>query len=242
MRDLPEARVEKTRSVGDVPARYDEDAALREIVRAGVWDQAKREAGWGHAQSRRVDRDHYMRRAAWRVVMALLLALPLIAAPAAAQSDAVLLARTCVSERGWRTDTDDCAAIHLVASARAIRFGVSIRASIRALSPRLHGDPCSVSRRWLCDLEEDGHRPEGWERASWTRRRPQWLATLDEARRLLSGEAGLVCSEVPSAWGDDRDVARRIAAGFRWTDAECDGATFVLRFGRLFRRLPVDPE
>lgn len=167
--------------------------------------------------------------------------------------DYLLLARSCVSERGWRTETDDCAAVAEVVRARMERRGVSFREAIRALAPRLHGG--TITRRlWLLDLDEDAHRPARlaapWERpiGAGPSRRDAWLATLDEARRILAGEVPSPCLERPHAWGSAQDLERRRAAGYRWRDANCPGATFVNRFGFLSRRverslaLEVDPE
>lgn len=185
-----------------------------------------------------------VRRAAL-VALALVLACAALAiAPgrAAAQPDHVLLARSCVSERSWRVDTDDCRAIAAVVQSRMERRGGTFAANIRALAPRLHG--CTITaRRWLCDLAPDGHRPDGWPRgASWERRRPQWLATLAEAEAILGGAVPSPCSEPPRCWGSRSDTERRRRAGFRFVDAVCPGAVFVNRFGRLYRPVPVDPE
>ncbi len=167
----------------------------------------------------------------------------MLASPVAAQSDAVLLARTCVSERSWAVETAACAAIGAVVRDRMERRGVSFRAALVALAPRLHG--CTIDRRrWLCDLDEDAHRPEGWPRsASWERRRSDWLATLDEAVLIVTGELPSPCAEgTARAWGSTEDLERRRSRGYRWVPATCGDARFANHFGRLFRPLETDSE
>lgn len=159
----------------------------------------------------------------------------------------VLLARTCVSERGWRTETDDCAAIYEIALARAAVSGDTLRDAICDLSPHLHGG--TVTRAWLQDLDADGGRPSGlhvpWERlrhGGLISRREAWMVTVDEARELVDGVRGRVCEGEVRAWGSDADLVRRRLAGLRWVEVEC-GETFN-HFGRVFRRVAreVDPE
>lgn len=165
----------------------------------------------------------------------------------------VLLARTCVSERGWRAETNDCAAIAEVAQLYAVTHAVPVRSALCALSPTLHGaDEEAVGRRWLRDLAADGHRPRhlrvAWEaeRCSAPRvsgrcpaghalpaRRDVWLATVAEAEALLTS-ARNVCAEPPRTWGSDSDLARRRRTGFGWREVDC-GLT-VNHFGVVLRR------
>lgn len=147
----------------------------------------------------------------------------------------LLLARTCVSERGWSVDTDDCSAIYAVALRRVEVRGGSISSALRALSPTLHGDG-TVPRDWLQHLERDGRRPRGWRAASWERHRPLWLQTLDEADALLAGERTHRCVELPTSWGSRTDVRVHLAADptLRWVDVDC-GRT-LNRTGRYERR------
>lgn len=155
----------------------------------------------------------------------------------------VLLARTCVSERGWRIETDDCAAIYEVALARAAVSGDSLRDAICDLSPHLHGGV--VTRAWLQDLRSDGERPRGlgapWERlrhGGLISRREAWMVTVEEARELIGGFRGRVCELEVRAWGSDADLRRRRLAGLRWVEVEC-GDTFN-HFGRVYRRVVPD--
>lgn len=143
------------------------------------------------------------------------------------EPDELLLARSCVSERGWRTETDDCAAIAEVVRARMERRGETFATAIRALAPRLHGGTID-DRLWLLDLDEDAHRPRGlgatWDRertGGLSSRRDAWLATLAEARAILAGEVPSPCVERPEHWGSRADVARRRARGFRWRTVDC---------------------
>lgn len=176
---------------------------------------------------------------------AALLLLGALAGVARGQDDgaALLLARTCVSERGWRTETDDCAAIGAVARYQARARGVSLAGALRALSPRLHGSPCSVSRTWLCTLDPDGGRPAGLG-APWARvvaslgrsRRDAWLATLAEARAIVAGTVPDPCAAEVRAWGSEADVRRRRLAGYGWRDVDCGDTRN--RFGVVLRRAP----
>ena len=163
---------------------------------------------------------------------------------------ALLLARTCVSERGWRLETNDCYAIAEVARYRAEVRGGTIADALRALSPRLHGSEPLRSRPWLRDLDRDAHRPAGLG-APWLRplpgdaynglsRRDVWLWTVQDADAILGGDRPSPCAERPRAWGSAADLARRRAAGYRWIPIDC-GDT-VNYFGRLLRRRDVDPE
>ena len=181
------------------------------------------------------------------IAVALVCALLAVAPVAEAQPDHVLLARTCISERGFRVETDDCAAIGLVVRARMERRGETFRDAIRALAPRLHGGTIT-SRTWLLRIEEDCRRPRGlgatWDRArgDLPSRRDACLATMAEARAIVDGTRTLVCERMPEHWGSRADTERRRRAGYRWRDAVCLGAVFVNRFGFLSRPAPVDPE
>ncbi len=177
-----------------------------------------------------------------RAVATLLLLSPLLAllpSAAAAQSDidVRLTLRSCISERGWRTDVADCTAIVDVVRERMRVEGGSYEANIRALAPRLHNG-CRVERTWLCELDVDCERPRGltatWERerGALPSRRSACLATVAEVRAALAGAS--VCSDARH-WGSDEDLRRRRLAGFRWVAAECVGA-LLNNFGRLYRR------
>jgi hypothetical protein len=156
---------------------------------------------------------------------------------AAAQRDdaGLMLARTCVSERGWAVESDDCGAIYAVALRRVEVRGGTLAAALRALSPTLHGEG-ELRRPWLRHLGRDGRRPRGWRAASWERHRPLWLATLAEADALVAGERSHRCAELPSAWGSSAHVADRLARdpSLRWVDVDC--GTTRNRVGRYERR------
>lgn len=164
----------------------------------------------------------------------------LVSACAGAQRDAddpgLLLARTCVSERSWAVDTDDCAAIHAVAARRVEVRGGTLAEALRVLSPTLHGEG-ELRRPWIRHLERDGRRPRAWRRASWARHRPLWLATLAEADALVAGERTHRCAEMPSSWGSRVDVRVALARdpSLRWVEITC-GTTANL-FGRWERRV-----
>ena len=181
------------------------------------------------------------------IAVALVCALLAVAPVAEAQPDHVLLARTCISERGFRTETSDCQAIGLVVRARMARRGETFRDAIRALAPRLHGGTIT-SRTWLLGIEEDCRRPRGlgatWSvpRGDLPSRRDACLATMTEARAIVDGTRTLDCSSPPTAWGSTDDLRRRRLAGYRWRPAICEGATFANHFGTLMRPALVDPE
>ncbi len=158
-----------------------------------------------------------------------------------APTDAEVIGRTLVSEEGW-DGSEGWASLGAVIRWRAETDGTDLRTAAERLSPRLHARPCTVTtRRWRCDLSADLHRPEGLG-ATWTRgragglpsRRDAWSAALEAAGAILRGELPDACRETPHAWGSRADVALRLAAGERWTDAGCPGRN---RYGRrLVRR------
>jgi hypothetical protein len=176
--------------------------------------------------------DHSTRLGAILLATALAAYLATLAAIAYGQEPdaALLLARTCVSERSWRTDTSDCAAIYEVALARSTSRGTTLARALRDLSPRLHGTG-PIPRPWLRDLQPDGDRHRHWPRgASWARRRPEWLATYQEALDLVAGSTGRLCASPPVSWGSSADLARGRARGRVWDGVDC-GRT-LNHFGR----------
>lgn len=170
----------------------------------------------------------------------------------------VMLARTCVSERGWRIDTNDCSAIGEVVAERVARVYAHLSqrdawvAALRDLSPRLHGD-APIAREWIRELGPASRRPPSWPGGRWTRpawcgpddderpcdvaRRDDWTATLAEAQDVYAGTShgpdgspGPVCVRPPVAWGSEADVRARERLGrARWVEVDC-GAT-VNRYG-----------
>lgn len=163
-----------------------------------------------------------------------LLLTPSVSGQAREDDPALLLARTCVSERGWRLETDDCAAIYEVALVRSRRHHETLAGALRALSPRLHGT--GVSRSWLTDLDVDAHLPRGWRGARWTARggcalterrgrcvarREDWVATLEQARALVTGTVPRVCASPPTAWGSTSDLRAGRARGGVWAEISC---------------------
>ena len=161
------------------------------------------------------------------------------AASQAEPDPALLLARTCVSERGWALSTTDCRAIGEIVEGRAARLeratsrAAAWRVAIRSLSPSLHGE-VPIRRPWLRALDASGARPAGWPGGRWScpsgaecpvERRADWLATLDEARAIYAGTAPRVCAEPPLAWGSDSDLRRRLPLarrrGLTWHEVDC---------------------
>ena len=155
----------------------------------------------------------------------------------------VLVARTFISEEGWDS-AEGWASLGAVIRWRAAsHHDGDLRAATIALSPRLHGEPCAVSRAWLCELRADGARPAGLG-APWARvvaslgrsRRDAWLATLSEARAIVAGTVPDPCTAEVRAWGSEADVRRRRLAGYGWRDVDCGDTRnrfgVVLRSGR----------
>lgn len=148
------------------------------------------------------------------------------------EPDHVLLGRTFVSERGWRTETDDAQAIWEVVLVRMEAHDETVREAVCALSERLHGG--TVSRSWLQHLRADGSRPAGlratWETPRRTRdgtvlpsRREAWLATLAQAAALIADGAlaPRICERPPVTWGSHADVAWRRRTGHTFTEIDC---------------------
>lgn len=171
---------------------------------------------------------------AWLVIAGLL------ASAAHGQDDATVIARTMISEEGW-TGAEGWASLGAVIRYRAdLHHDGDLGAAARALSPRLHASPCTVTtRRWRCHLSGTA-RPTGLG-ATWTSPRgtlpsrlDSWLAALAAARQLLAGDLPDACRETPHAWGSPMDVARRLRSGERWIDAGCPGRN---RYGRRLRRV-----
>ena len=133
--------------------------------------------------------------------------------------DAVILARICVSEAGWR-DSDDCAAIHAVIRRIAEISGSSWRDAARQASPRLAA--CAVSRRWLCGLNARATQPAHWPALlPWSAYRDDWLEAVARARRIIEGDIAARCAETPRTWGSPQDFARARREGRRLRVVDC---------------------
>jgi len=118
-------------------------------------------------------------------------------------SDAVLLARLCVSEAGLRAYAgDDCAAIHAVLAFRAAlpaHRSVSYAEVLHRYSRRATVDREGRSRPWIAELEPSGAEPATWTPlASWPRCRRWWRLTLAHSRDVLAGRVTARCE--PHSW------------------------------------------
>lgn len=88
--------------------------------------------------------------------------------------------------------------------------------------------------RWTRNLEPDGRRPRGWDRAlhgrwSWTR--PRWLAHVPRVRALVDGrDSYRPCKEAPDTWDGARWRERILERGYRIAD--CEGE--ALNLGLLY--------
>jgi hypothetical protein len=154
----------------------------------------------------------------------LALACVLVAEPVAADDGAALdLARICVGEAGWQTDSGDCAAIVHLLTRRAGRLGLSVRTMARAYSPRHTGQRPS-RRPWIAQLDPSGVQPAAWpDGPSWERHRPLWLEVQAHVRAVLAGEVEDPCAGEPDHWGAryGADLRRARAAG--WREVDCGG-------------------
>ena len=149
------------------------------------------------------------------VISALCAVVGLVAAPmhasAACESDALLLARICVSEAGWRThESGDCGAIAYAITATSTERAISFRAAARAHSPRATGarETSDTRLSWVAGLRRDGGEPAAWPappHAPWAAYRERWLEVLDRARELVTWsledhEADSMCEVAPVTW------------------------------------------
>lgn len=127
------------------------------------------------------------------------------------ESDALLLARICVSEAGFRAhETGDCGAIAYTLLGTVAERGVSLRAAARAHSPRATGArPTSDARlAWVAQLNESGLRPAAWPaapHAPWSAYRARWAEVLERSRELVTWsledhERDSMCDAPPVTW------------------------------------------
>jgi hypothetical protein len=124
-------------------------------------------------------------------------------------TDAVLLARVCVSEAGWSCwESGDGYALHYAQLTVAERDGISWRSAARALSPRATGTRPTTDARiaWVAGLRADALAPLSWPAAPhspWAQYRARWLAVLERAREVVTW--GL---DVHDEWSpcDDRPI------------------------------------
>lgn len=200
--------------------------------------------------------------------LALLLAVLLCWTSAAhgdAETDALLLARICVSEAGWECwQTGDGYAIHEVLLRGAERHGIAYAAFARRYSPRATGAHPSPTRPWIGDLRADGEAPSAWPRVITRRRadgtaavephppwgiyRPRWLAVLAQARVVASYALDDVdewgsCEGPVHDWGGSMDRDRATRLGLLDVDCGDTSNDFYARPSQLgVDRDEADPE
>lgn len=162
---------------------------------------------------------------------------PVHVVEARAESDALLMARICVSEAGWTCwDTGDGYEIHHVLLRGARRQAISWRAYARAYSRRATGAVAVERGRlaWVQGLGETGLAPASWPRVitrraadgtvlvephpPWSQFRARWLAVLERAREVVTWgedvhEEHGMCAEPPDHWGGEVDRARAVRLG-----------------------------
>jgi len=145
-------------------------------------------------------------------------------------TDALLLARICVSEAGWECfETGDGYAIHEVLLRGAERHAMRYETFARSYSPRATGMAPSRLRPWVAGLRADGGEPYSWPRVTtrpipgglvrvephppWVSYRARWLAVLDRAREVVSWrlddvDEWSICEGEVHDWGGEVDEAR----------------------------------
>lgn len=160
-------------------------------------------------------------------------------------TDALLLARICVSEAGWDCfESGDGYAIHEVLLRGAERHAMRYETFARSYSPRATGMAPSRLRPWVAGLRADGGEPYSWPRVTtrpipgglvrvephppWVSYRARWLAVLERAREVVSwrlddvDEWGL-CDGPVHDWGGTMDRARATRLGL--LDVDCGGTS-----------------
>lgn len=131
-------------------------------------------------------------------------------------SEALLLARVCVSEAGWSCwARHDGYAIHEATLTRMVRRRIenvprSLRWALTTYSPRATGVEQTRDERlrWVSQLNERGDTPRDWPpppHVAWASYRGQWLSVLDRAREVVTWtlddrDEWSVCDESPSDW------------------------------------------
>jgi hypothetical protein len=137
------------------------------------------------------------------------------------------LARICVSEAGFQTDTNDCAAIHQVLDRRK-RSGSLLRI-MRLYSSRAFDRTRDDSRRWVSWLHLGRRAPRGWpartpsgaRHPEWLHFRPLWRNVLEHAANILRGEVGDPCQQRPDHWGSRYGIDLERARRAGWEEVDC---------------------
>jgi hypothetical protein len=141
-------------------------------------------------------------------------------------TDAIALARVCVSEAGWTYD-GDCPAIYEVLKFHAQHRGISFVQFARAYSDRVFDRRRSDRRRWIAWLSPTFERPRGWPSRvlTWERGAELWRERLDHAEGIIRGDVEQPCQKTPHHWGArygvDRTRAERAIEEGRWEVVNC---------------------
>jgi hypothetical protein len=188
-----------------------------------------------------------------------------------AATDALLLARICVSEAGWECwETGDGYAIHEVLLRGAERHEMRYETFARSYSPRATGMAPSRLRPWVSGLRADGGEPGSWPRIvtrpgrdgmvrvephpPWASYRTRWLAVLSRAREVVSWrlddvDEWSVCEGDVHDWGGSMDRDRATRLGLLDVDCGETSNDFYARPSQLdepslveVENLDVDPE
>ena len=107
-------------------------------------------------------------------------------------SPAIIHARACVGELGWRAPDEACVAIVGVHRRRSALTGASPEQVARVYSRALRSPPSP--RRWVRQLHDRPTAPAAWPIGpSWAAARARFAQIVDVAREALSGTRPEAC-------------------------------------------------
>jgi len=156
------------------------------------------------------------------VLTVCLLLFPMIVV--AQSSEAISLARLCVSEAGWEPGPD-CDAIYEVIYLRSRMRHTSFDMTARAYGRSAYDRHRTDSRAWIAFLNRNYTEPSFWpSNLPWARYRVLWRTMVARARELLLGTRKSWCGA--EHWGAPGGNAR-IAHRSGWTRVSCGSTTNV---------------
>ena len=150
---------------------------------------------------------------------------------------ALLLAKLCKNEAGWRA-LDDCAAIGHIRIRSAARHGRTLADELIALHGTRSLNPYRADRnQYIASLAISYSPPTGWPYGSaWENVASDWVAMLKTAQGVIDGTVPDPCAGSPTrvyTWGGP-SVDREMLSKPSWHTGICVG-TFQNVFGGHFR-------
>lgn len=141
--------------------------------------------------------------------------------------DAWSVAKVCVNEAGFRTDTNDCEAIYSVLSWQADRRNISLDRMARIYSKSVF-NPDREHRGWVPNLRKDLEQPRSWpSTADWYGvSQSRWKHRLDSVQGYIDNDSPGPCEKPVFHWGtenhpvDRERIQRGIARGY-WHPVDC---------------------